>query len=292
MPEITQFKEALLEGEERSAYAIVPIPSSNSIQISKHTFSLFERKTIDQITELNASYDILAKNASTHSGKPWFFIGCTSVVPYFNPDTEEIEANKFSCVKCKKQITATQMRYKLYIQAIDHTSTASFLLFDDVVIPLVNKSAYDLREQQVQILIPDTTARNSSYRVVSLTEDPNVIKDFTYTHSNLIAHEGQIIAISGISDGTKNQTHNVSSEAENLDFSNSGNVSTSTPGTKRSQDVSSYVLENLDSPNSSDVSMSTKTLKRLLSATEDVGVQYSSTKQKLLLKNQIKKEKK
>lgn len=131
------------------------------------------------------SCNILA-SLSLDPKKSWFYIGCTTcftkAAHYFNPETEEIETDKYSCQKCGKQITTTQprfftfftfvhmllffsnlmyifmnhlysCRFKLHIKATDNTGSASFILFDDIVIPLIKKSAYELLEQQVQVLL-------------------------------------------------------------------------------------------------------------------------------------------
>jgi len=43
-------------------------------------------------------------------------------------------------------------RFKLFVKATHNTCSASLILFDDVVIPLIKKSAYELLEQQVLVL--------------------------------------------------------------------------------------------------------------------------------------------
>ncbi|KAF2616175.1 hypothetical protein F2Q70_00008706 [Brassica cretica] len=75
---------------------------------------------------------------------------CGKATPYFNPVTEEIEANKYACDSCEKDETITSIRYKLQVKVADHTGSTSFLLFNREVIQLIHKSAYELLEQQVQ----------------------------------------------------------------------------------------------------------------------------------------------
>jgi len=43
------------------------------------------------------------------------------------------------------------------VTVLDHTGEASFLLFDQDVIKLIHKSAYELLEQQVQVNLLNST---------------------------------------------------------------------------------------------------------------------------------------
>lgn len=48
-----------------------------------------------------------------HKERHWFYVGCKSccstATPYFNPVTEEIEANKYSCYICEKNEITTSI---------------------------------------------------------------------------------------------------------------------------------------------------------------------------------------
>ncbi|CAH8254155.1 unnamed protein product [Arabidopsis lyrata] len=227
--------------------------------------------------------------------KAWFYIGCTlcftKAKQYFNPETEEIEFDKYSCEKCGKQITTTQPRFKLFVKATDNTGSASLILFNDVVIPLIKKSAYELLEQQVlfnrsgetpqelldldgrnyvfKIMVKDEAKYNqsSTYKVISLTDVPDVIQSFSESASTLNAIEQEIITVSGNSVGTS-------------------------IGTSTQAEINFVDVEKLDNneDNAYNVSTPKPTAKRSLATSKDV--QQSSTKPKLMSKAQIKKENK
>ncbi|XP_019085995.1 PREDICTED: uncharacterized protein LOC104710940 isoform X2 [Camelina sativa] len=294
LPEIIQFQEALCTEEPRTS--IIEIKSSSSIKISKQSFLLSERKTIIKLMESYQakSCNILA-SISLAPKTSWFYNGCTicftKVTQYFNPKTEELEEDNYSCVKCAKQITTTQPWFKLHIKATDITGSTSLILFDDVVIPLIKKFAYELLEQQVQfnregetpqelldldgrcyvfkIMLKDDEKHNqsSSYKVISLIDVLDIIQSFSESDSTLNANDQERITVSGTSTGTSIgtsiQCENISSAIINIDNGADNVFNTATP---------------------------TPTRKRSFPASKDV--QQSTTKPKLMSKSQIKKEKK
>ncbi|XP_020884811.1 replication protein A 70 kDa DNA-binding subunit C isoform X2 [Arabidopsis lyrata subsp. lyrata] len=283
LPEILQFQEALCNEEPR--LAITEIISSKSAHISKQSFHLSERKTIIELMETNQvmTCNILA-SISLEPKASWFYIGCTlcftKAKQYFNPETEEIEFDKYSCEKCGKQITTTQPRFKLFVKATDNTGSASLILFNDVVIPLIknqhmnclsNKFLLDLdgRNYVFKIMVKDEAKYNqsSTYKVISLTDVPDVIQSFSESAYTLNAIEQEIITVSGNSVGTS-------------------------IGTSTQAEINFVDMEKLDNneDNAYNVSTPKPTTKRSLATSKDV--QQSSTKPKLMSKAQIKKEKK
>ncbi|CAH8266535.1 unnamed protein product [Arabidopsis lyrata] len=214
--EITEFKESLAKSDHLALTTISTITSSSSSKNSKASFSLANQKTIADIHSILSNFlffwirggacNIIASIFSIDTKVPWFYIGCTKcfkkVSPYFNPETEEIEAGKYECEKCDTFVTTTSTRYKVQATVIDHTGSASFLLFDQDVIKLIHKSAYELLEQQVQFnrsdQIPqelldlqglqfvfkiqgsDSTKFNSqsTFRVFELTDNPEIVQKF------------------------------------------------------------------------------------------------------------------
>ncbi|VVB02623.1 unnamed protein product [Arabis nemorensis] len=134
-------------------------PLSSTLTLSNSEpdhYSLESRRTISRMLtsdeELTCSIyaTICALKIEIH----WFYIGCTKcfkkVNQYFNPETEESEADKFTCDTCQKIVISTISRYQVHVKTKDETGTTSFLLFDKEVIQLINKLPYELLEQQVQ----------------------------------------------------------------------------------------------------------------------------------------------
>ncbi|EFH70073.1 hypothetical protein ARALYDRAFT_473576 [Arabidopsis lyrata subsp. lyrata] len=199
------------------------------------------------------------------------------------------------------EILQFQEAFKLFVKATDNTGSASLILFNDVVIPLIKKSAYELLEQQVLVLsfslflitfnrsgetpqeLLDLDGRNyvfkimvkdeakynqsSTYKVISLTDVPDVIQSFSESASTLNAIEQEIITVSGNSVGTS-------------------------IGTSTQAEINFVDVEKLDNneDNAYNVSTPKPTAKRSLATSKDV--QQSSTKPKLMSKAQIKKENK
>ncbi|KAL0746716.1 hypothetical protein Bca101_028718 [Brassica carinata] len=86
---------------------------------------------------------------------------CGKATPYFNPVTEEIEANKYSCVSCEKDETITTMRE-------------------------IPQELMDLEGRKIIWIIcvkgTDKNYRQPSFNVVKLSDKPDVIHNF---HANM-----------------------------------------------------------------------------------------------------------
>ncbi|EFH53081.1 hypothetical protein ARALYDRAFT_322576 [Arabidopsis lyrata subsp. lyrata] len=316
--EITEFKESLAKSDHLALTTISTITSSSSSKNSKASFSLANQKTIADIHSILSNFlffwirggacNIIASIFSIDTKVPWFYIGCTKcfkkVSPYFNPETEEIEAGKYECEKCDTFVTTTSTRYKVQATVIDHTGSASFLLFDQDVIKLIHKSAYELLEQQVQFnrsdQIPqelldlqglqfvfkiqgsDSTKFNSqsTFRVFELTDNPEIVQKFQDNILQVNTTDPSTHMVSSFSNPTMSEIEpdsdtitidSTSSEAANYENSNTS-IQTS--------------------KNTSKITKLTPTSKRSLTSSEDNAAQQSSTKPKLLSKAEIKKEKK
>ncbi|OAO96996.1 hypothetical protein AXX17_AT4G06860 [Arabidopsis thaliana] len=207
--EITEFKESLAKSDCLALTTISIITSSSSSKHSKPSFSLRDQKTIADINSGGAC-NIISSIFSIDTKVPWFYIGCTicfkKVSPYFNPETEEIEAGKYECEKCDTFVTTTSTRFRVQVTVLDHTGEASFLLFDQDVIKLIHKSAYELLEQQVQN-----------------TTDPNthMVSSFSNPTTSETEPDSDMNIVSTPSNATINQIDTESSEAANYENSNS-----------------------------------------------------------------------
>ncbi|EFH55622.1 hypothetical protein ARALYDRAFT_482140 [Arabidopsis lyrata subsp. lyrata] len=134
-----------------------------------------------------------------------------------------------------------------------------------------NKFLLDLdgRNYVFKIMVKDEAKYNqsSTYKVISLTDVPDVIQSFSESAYTLNAIEQEIITVSGNSVGTS-------------------------IGTSTQAEINFVDMEKLDNneDNAYNVSTPKPTTKRSLATSKDV--QQSSTKPKLMSKAQIKKEKK
>ncbi|KAH0858803.1 hypothetical protein HID58_087064 [Brassica napus] len=125
--EINEFKEKMSKDVMATTSCGSLLTLSNCTQVSSDHIPFVNRKTISQLL---TSYE--------------------KVNPYLNPETEEIEMDKFSCDGCETIVCSTKTRYQVHCKVLDHTGTTSFVMFDREAIQLIHKSAYELLEQQVQ----------------------------------------------------------------------------------------------------------------------------------------------
>ncbi|KAF8088644.1 hypothetical protein N665_0532s0008 [Sinapis alba] len=146
--EITEFKKGMVKTDILAPFTVSLMVTPTSLKKFNDSFPLSCWKTINYTCVTFATILAFQKE------RPWWYVGwkgCFSTAtPYFNPLTEEIEANKYSCDTCEKNETTTSIRYKVQVKVADHTGSTSLILFDREVIQLIHKSAYELLEQQVQ----------------------------------------------------------------------------------------------------------------------------------------------
>ncbi|CAA0383876.1 unnamed protein product [Arabidopsis thaliana] len=316
--EITEFKESLAKSDCLALTTISTITSSSSSKHSKPSFSLRDQKTIADINSGGAC-NIIASIFSIDTKVPWFCIGCTicfkKVSPYFNPETEEIEAGKYECEKCDTFVTTTSTRFRVQVTVLDHTGEASFLLFDQDVIKLIHKSAYELLEQQVQFnrsdKIPqelldlegrqfvftiqgsDSTkfSRPSIFRVYELTDKPEIVQKFQENLLQMNTTDPNTHMVSSFSNPITSETE---PDSDMNIVSTPSNATTNQIDTESSE-AANYENSNSSiktSKNTSKITKLTPTSKRSLTSSKDNATQKSSTKPKLLSKAEIKKEKK
>uniref|UniRef100_A0A0D3AQN7 Replication factor A C-terminal domain-containing protein n=1 Tax=Brassica oleracea var. oleracea TaxID=109376 RepID=A0A0D3AQN7_BRAOL len=124
-----------------------------TIQSGKASTKLFINSDIAEINEFEEKCCIYAIICALKIEVPWWYLGCPGcakkVNPYLNPETEEIEMDKFSCDGCETIVCSIKTRYQVHCKVLDHTGTTSFVMFDKEVSQLIHKSAYELLEQQV-----------------------------------------------------------------------------------------------------------------------------------------------
>ncbi|CAN6872408.1 unnamed protein product [Brassica oleracea] len=189
-------------------FTVSPMPPPTRNKKDVESFPLSCWKTIDQITSTmeESTCVTFASIVAFQKECRWWYLGCkgccSTAQPYFNPVTEQIESNKYSCDTCEKDEITTILRCKVQVKVADHTGSTCFLLFDREVIQLIHKSAYELLEQQVQfnregeipqelmdlegrkfawIIRVKGTEKNykqPSFNVFKLTDKPEVIHRF------------------------------------------------------------------------------------------------------------------
>ncbi|MQL71084.1 hypothetical protein Taro_003413 [Colocasia esculenta] len=75
----------------------------------------------------------------------WFYNSCNKCRRKVKPD-----GGKFWCDKCSFFVNFVVPRYKVQLRVIDHTGSASFLLFDREANQILNKTAINLRDKLIK----------------------------------------------------------------------------------------------------------------------------------------------
>ncbi|CAA7054896.1 unnamed protein product [Microthlaspi erraticum] len=243
---------------------------------------------------------------------PWFYLGCPKcsrrVNQYLNPETEEIEADKFTCDQCQKIVDSTVTRYQVHVKVTDDTGTTSLLMFDSEVIKLIHKSAYELLEQQVQFnrgrqypqellaldgrefvftIFKPETSKNfmpTTFKVVTFTEDPVKIQTFLDGNDNT----ADTAAIGPHSPSSIELTTNLIEDVS-VEVSNNNSISGSTESPATTSKKRAITSDETPLPSENCVaSLSAKKLKpEVTPLPEEEAGQLSSTKPKSSIKQRM-----
>ncbi|XP_020270579.1 replication protein A 70 kDa DNA-binding subunit B-like [Asparagus officinalis] len=103
---------------------------------------LTERKTLDEIREARkvCTCVTLATIEKIQTDYNWFYNACKKC-----QRKVKSEDGKFWCEKCNENARFVIPRYRVQVLVIDHTCTASFVLFDREAKQVIHKSAVELR---------------------------------------------------------------------------------------------------------------------------------------------------
>ncbi|CDY51669.1 BnaC03g67080D [Brassica napus] len=236
---------------------------SNCTQVSSDHIPFDNRKTISQLL---TSYEetrccIYATICALKIEAPWWYLGCPGcakkVNPYLNPETEEMEMDKFSCDGCETIVCSTKTRE---------------------VIQLIHKSAYELLEQQVQFNSGNEFPREllalEGRKFVFTVNKPETSKNYTPSTFKFYKFHSDIPAIgphfSNSTETTLSLVNDVFEESNNS--ISASTESTSTPTKKR---ASTLGIEDCVPQ------LSSKKLKGDVSLLAEEDGQLSSTKSKL-----------
>ncbi|KAF2578884.1 hypothetical protein F2Q68_00005196 [Brassica cretica] len=192
-----------------------------SVQNSRFSTKLFLNEDIDEISALKkgmASADSLAPFTVSPMVPPTRNKErrcCSTAQPYFNPVTEQIEANKYSCDTCEKDEITTILRYKVQVKVADHTGKLMDLEG--------RKFAWIIRVKGTE-----KNYKQPSFKVFKLSDKHEVIHKFqdnvtmeVTTHPDLAISSSTCSAM---------QVENTSSEANDNDLPSCSHM---TPTTKR-----------------------------------------------------------
>ncbi|XP_020253862.1 replication protein A 70 kDa DNA-binding subunit-like [Asparagus officinalis] len=120
------------------------IPTEKAYSIEGDFLLLTERKTLDEIREARevCTCVTLATIQKIQTDYNWFYNACKKYQRKINA-----ENGKFWCEKYNENARFVIPRYRVQVLVIDHTCTASFILFDHEAKQFIHKSAVELRER-------------------------------------------------------------------------------------------------------------------------------------------------
>ncbi|XP_074309152.1 replication protein A 70 kDa DNA-binding subunit B-like [Silene latifolia] len=203
IPEVRDFIKRMGSGC-RTSVTLTHL-SSHSDTIADELLEPATRRTIDEIRESQEEgyYVTLATVKGFDTKYKWFIESCKTCKSAVELD----DKGKWVCnAKCEGYAKFVVLRYKVRVNVVDHTGNATFILFDSQVSNLIQQSAKDLRDNQLQHGDPDAypseldalldrkfifrikvhpkynlTKGWDSYSVNKLSEDPVLIEKYIGT---------------------------------------------------------------------------------------------------------------
>ncbi|KAK9682522.1 hypothetical protein RND81_10G079800 [Saponaria officinalis] len=164
------------------------------------------RRTISEIKDIQEEgcFVTIATIKGFDTEFRWF----TELCKICRATAEIDDKGKWVCTgRCQGYTKFVVLRYKIRVVMVDHTGTATFIIFDSQATDLLKQSAKDVRESQIKCYPPELdvlldrkfifkvkvdekynlTLRWESYGVNKLSEDPDLIE--RYLHSNQLLLE-------------------------------------------------------------------------------------------------------
>ncbi|CAF1933953.1 unnamed protein product [Brassica napus] len=150
-PEVEAFA-ALLPKDELALAIVEPKPLALTAGAGDKNDFLVNtpRKTISQLVESNQVEQciVMCTIAAIESDMGWYYLSCKVCskkvlnVPNENADgldDEDEMGFHYYCVKCKVKNPKLMPRYKLHLVVVDNTGNSKFLLFDAIVMQILNR---------------------------------------------------------------------------------------------------------------------------------------------------------
>ncbi|CAN7012864.1 unnamed protein product, partial [Brassica oleracea var. botrytis] len=150
-PEVEAFA-ALLTKDELALAIVEPKPLALTAGAGDKNDFLVNtpRKTISQLVESNQVEQciVMCTIAAIESDMGWYYLSCKVCskkvlnVPNENADgldDEDEMGFHYYCVKCKVKNPKLMPRYKLHLVVVDNTGNSKFLLFDAIVMQILNR---------------------------------------------------------------------------------------------------------------------------------------------------------
>ncbi|VVB01910.1 unnamed protein product [Arabis nemorensis] len=191
-----------------------------------------------------------------------------------------------------KEISEFKTKFKLQVRVVDHTGTASFLLFDNTLQKLIQKSVNDLLDEQLEftrsghfsqelldlegrnfvfkVKHTDTTIyKGCAYNVVKLTDDRDTVQKFEQSCSTLTCSDSELTHGPIISARAIEQIDTTSYQSDTKDSSRNSNVQQSNTAGEES---------NNEGIHTSEFQTSTPSNKQTINLADDEEFDQSSTK--------------
>ncbi|XP_074307500.1 uncharacterized protein LOC141642557 [Silene latifolia] len=149
IPEVRDFIKRIAGNGCRPSGTLTHL-SSHSDTIAEELLKLSTRRTIDEIRESQEEgyFVTLATIKGIDIKYRWFIETCKTC----RSTVELDDKGKWVCNgKCAGYAKFVVLRYKVRVNVIDHTGNAIFVLFDSQASDLIQQSAKDLRENQLQV---------------------------------------------------------------------------------------------------------------------------------------------
>ncbi|XP_070014818.1 uncharacterized protein [Nicotiana sylvestris] len=90
--------------------------------------------------------------------------------------------NKYFCKKYNKEEFSFTRRYRLQVRVMDRTAFISLLLWNREAMQLIGKSAKELKERLLEVIIKQENIESQVevYKVLKLTDDDDLLKEYNH----------------------------------------------------------------------------------------------------------------
>ncbi|KAF7821817.1 replication protein A 70 kDa DNA-binding subunit E-like [Senna tora] len=199
IPEVVQYKQRARLSTTYLSQQMTQSITQTSVNSQDEIFSLDKYKTIGDIRESTeiGTFVTLGTIHKIKRSYGWYYESC-------NKCRKKVKTvdGQLICPGCEKTPLLLIPRYKIHVLVMNHTGSASFVLFDTQAYKLIHKTARELKLHQIEVTAEDgsfpeeieqivqrrylfkvkitefNVEQNSSFTVSNVTDDATLINTF------------------------------------------------------------------------------------------------------------------
>ncbi|AES65761.1 replication protein A 70 kDa DNA-binding subunit B [Medicago truncatula] len=217
-------KKRMVENDDSPSPGISKITEASKVSVEEDFLNLSPMTTVEGLKDCaeEKCFAVFGTVNVIVDDSDWWYTSCVVCNKKVYPDEK-----MYFCSKCNKHVLNVTPRYMIKMRVVDHTDSATFVLFDRDAAELFKKTCADMIEScgmgtdasevpkdilamveksylfKVETNLGSSTMYEKSYRVKRVTADPVLVEKFQTKYKDLMknVHEEDVNLVDGVVDG-------------------------------------------------------------------------------------------